>query len=90
MNPIYRGQYPPKNTDVLWIKDNQIYIYQNGGWKATSGGTADFDAKEGESGYIANKPLSKTVTTEVLEVICLDIFMLQMVVYIKVEAKIIP
>lgn len=65
MNPIYRGQYPPKNTDVLWIKDNQIYIYQNGGWKATSGGgTADFNAKEGESGYIANKPLSKTVTTE--------------------------
>ena len=37
MNPIYRGQYPPKNTDVLWIKNNQIYIYQNGGWKATSG-----------------------------------------------------
>lgn len=64
MNLIYRGQYPPKNTNVLWIKDNQIYIYQNGGWKATSGGTADFNAKEGESGYIANKPLSKTVTTE--------------------------
>ena len=64
MNPIYRGQYPPKNTNVLWIKDNQIYIYQNGGWKATSGGTADFNAKEGEPGYIANKPLSKTVNTE--------------------------
>ena len=29
-----------------------------------SGGTADFNAKEGEPGYIANKPLSKTVTTE--------------------------
>ena len=28
------------------------------------GGTADFNAKEGEPGYIANKPLSKTVTTE--------------------------
>ena len=27
-------------------------------------GTADFNAKEGEPGYIANKPLSKTVTTE--------------------------
>lgn len=36
MNPIYRGQYPPKNTNVLWIKDNQIYIYQNGGWTPSS------------------------------------------------------
>lgn len=30
----------------------------------SGGGTADFNAKEGEPGYIANKPLSKTVTTE--------------------------
>ena len=65
MNPIYRGQYPPKNTDVLWIKNNQIYIYQNGGWKATSGETADWNASEGESGYVKNRPFYTETKTSI-------------------------
>ena len=57
MNPIYRGQYPPKNTDVLWIKDNQIYIYQNGGWEAASGsgGEAEEFLSENSENLIENR-----------------------------------
>lgn len=36
MNPIYRGQYPPINTDVLWIKGKQIFIYGPNGWEESS------------------------------------------------------
>lgn len=36
MNPIYRGQEPPKNTDVLWVKGDQIFIYTPEGWKRSS------------------------------------------------------
>lgn len=32
MNPIYRGQYPPKNTDVIWLKDKTAYTFSNEGW----------------------------------------------------------
>lgn len=36
MNLIYRGQYPPKNTNVLWIKGKQIFVYGASGWEETS------------------------------------------------------
>lgn len=32
MNPIYRGQYPPTNTDVIWLKDKTAYTFSNEGW----------------------------------------------------------
>lgn len=32
MNPIYRGQYPPTNTDVIWLKDKTAYTFGNDGW----------------------------------------------------------
>lgn len=39
MNPIYKGQYPPKNTDVLWIKGTKIFLYGPSGWKEVTENT---------------------------------------------------
>lgn len=67
MNPIYRGQYPPKNTNVLWIKDNQIYIYQNGGWEAASGSggkDAEEYLSETSESLIKNKAVYNQYMTE--------------------------
>lgn len=36
MNPIYKGQYPPKSKEVLWVKGNKIYAYTADGWQETS------------------------------------------------------
>ena len=41
MNPIYKGQLPPVNTDVLWVYNEEIKIFQNGGWKGISGSGGD-------------------------------------------------
>lgn len=39
MNPIYRGQYPPKNTDVLWIKGKKIFLFGPNGWEEVTENT---------------------------------------------------
>lgn len=39
MNPIYRGQYPPKNTDVLWIKGKKIFLFGTKGWEEVTENT---------------------------------------------------
>ena len=37
MNLVYRGQTPPLNTNAIWVIDDKIKIFQNGGWKEISG-----------------------------------------------------
>jgi len=67
MNPIYRGQYPPINTDVLWIKDNKIYIYQNDGWEAASGSNdnpADVFLSEESENLIENRAVYNQFITQ--------------------------
>ena len=44
MNPIYRGQLPPKNTNVLWIKGDKIFIYTENGWEQSS--TDEFEVDD--------------------------------------------
>lgn len=39
MNPIYKGQLPPKNPDVIWIYGKEVRIFQNGGWVAVNEST---------------------------------------------------
>lgn len=79
MNPIYRGQYPPKNTNVLWIKNNQIYIYQNGGWNSVSGsgGEAEETLSETSENLIKNKAVYNQYmddedTNDILDTLDLD------------------
>lgn len=77
MNPIYRGQYPPKNTDVLWVKQGQIFLFQNGGWVPVSGGggsSAEEYLSETSENLIKNKAvynqyMDEEDTKEVLKII---------------------
>lgn len=39
MNPIYKGQLPPRNPDVIWIYGKEVRIFQNGGWVAVNEST---------------------------------------------------
>lgn len=35
-NNIVVSQFPPKDTNVLWLKDNKLHIFGNNGWEVTS------------------------------------------------------
>ena len=58
-NKIINSPTPPKNTSDIWECNGKFYLYKGGGWEALktdSESQADWNAQEGEPGYITNKP----------------------------------
>lgn len=57
IDKIIQSKTAPKNNNVLWDDGKNLKVNRNGNWKGIN--TLDWDAQEGEAGYIKNKPFRK-------------------------------
>lgn len=63
MNPIYRGQYPPKNTNVLWIKGKKIFVFGKKGWEdVTESTVVDTELDPTSNHPIANSAVAASLS----------------------------
>ena len=64
---IYRGNTAPKDTDLMWIRGNEIFLFTNEGWTPVSGGgssSAEDHLSETSESLIQNKAIYNQYVTE--------------------------